>query len=144
MRWVLSKQSGYGVQLTNPNKAHAMLPHLGLGASQGMEDANLLAKLLGNSRVSAQHIPVSTPTNLTSCATHPRVISYRTFFKDTTQVVDLRYRSTGKGVEWVERSTKDVGIMETQLLVFGKTCKVSWVNTGTGTLMKMSRRLRQS
>lgn len=36
-----------------------MLPHLALGASQGVEDANLLAKLLANSRVTTDHIPVS-------------------------------------------------------------------------------------
>ncbi|KAK7695347.1 hypothetical protein QCA50_002539 [Cerrena zonata] len=36
--------------------AHAMLPHLALGASQGIEDAHLLAKLLGDPRVSAEHI----------------------------------------------------------------------------------------
>ena len=29
------------------DQAHAMLPHLGAGAGQGMEDAYLLAKLLG-------------------------------------------------------------------------------------------------
>lgn len=42
-------------------QAHAMLPHLGAGAGQGLEDAYLLAKLLGrlHSKSTDQEIEVS-------------------------------------------------------------------------------------
>lgn len=38
-----------------------MLPHLGAGAGQGLEDAHLLAKLLGHPQTSMDNIEVCTP-----------------------------------------------------------------------------------
>lgn len=37
--------------------AHAMLPHQGAGAGQGLEDAYFLARLLGDSRLTADNLP---------------------------------------------------------------------------------------
>lgn len=39
--------------------AHAMLPHLGAGAGQGLEDAVVLVKLLGHPQVSKANVEVS-------------------------------------------------------------------------------------
>ena len=35
-----------------------MLPHLGAGAGQALEDAHLLAKLLGHPQTTADNVPV--------------------------------------------------------------------------------------
>lgn len=40
-------------------QAHAMVPHLGAGAGQALEDAYLLAKLLGHPQTNAKNVPVS-------------------------------------------------------------------------------------
>lgn len=39
-----------------------MLPHLGAGAGQALEDAYLIAKLLGRPETNLSHIPVSLTT----------------------------------------------------------------------------------
>ena len=39
-------------------QAHAMLPHLGAGAGQGIEDAYLLGKLLGDARTTRDNASV--------------------------------------------------------------------------------------
>lgn len=43
-------------------QAHGMLPHLGAGAGQGIEDAYLLGKLLGHPQTTLANIPVRAPT----------------------------------------------------------------------------------
>ncbi|THH33436.1 hypothetical protein EUX98_g790 [Antrodiella citrinella] len=40
------------------DSAHAMLPHLGAGAGQALEDAHLLAQLLGDPQTNVENIPV--------------------------------------------------------------------------------------
>lgn len=41
--------------------AHGMLPHLGAGAGQGIEDAYLLGKLLGHPQTTLENVDVSVP-----------------------------------------------------------------------------------
>ncbi len=45
-------------------QAHAMLPHLSAGAGQGVEDAFVLARLLGDPRTNASNLEVSDPKQL--------------------------------------------------------------------------------
>lgn len=45
-------------------QAHAMLPHLGAGSGQGIEDAYLLGTLLGHSRTKASNLEVCGSSSL--------------------------------------------------------------------------------
>ena len=100
-----------------------MLPHLALGASQGIEDANLLAKLLGDPRVSSKHVSVSDPGHYLLLPFRYSKSFRRTSFKFMMQFVVLLYKSTGMEAEQVERSTKDVENMVIPSLVFNRICK---------------------
>ena len=44
--------------MTSLHQAHAMLPHLGAGAGQALEDAYVLARLLGHQQTNAVNAPV--------------------------------------------------------------------------------------
>ena len=41
------------------DQAHAMFPHLGAGAGQGIEDAYMLARLLANPQTTPSNVEVS-------------------------------------------------------------------------------------
>lgn len=69
--------------LITASQAHAMLPHIGAGGSQGLEDALLLAELLSNPQTTSKNIDVSF-----DCP-YAAVLSNRRYFR-------MSYRSTMK------------------------------------------------
>lgn len=80
-------------------QAHAMLPHLGAGAGQGIEDAAMLAALLGNPQTTSDNIEVRLANALNTIpAPYQPLVSGQCNLQQVLKVYDEIRRPRGQAV----------------------------------------------
>ncbi|PRD19853.1 UNVERIFIED_CONTAM: nahG [Trichonephila clavipes] len=92
----------YGQTALIGDAAHAMLPHQGAGAGQGLEDAYLLAKLLTNTNMKKKFVPKVLSTYDSLRRPRASLVQYSSW--ESGEIYELRHQYVGSSKNDLRRS----------------------------------------